>query len=179
VGEIVRGVGHLIRSGWTPQRTILFVSFDAEEYGLVGSTEWGEDFADWIATHAVAYLNVDAPLSGALWFAIGSPLLTPLIRANALRVPHPSDANRSLWDARDDSGPFEEGRIDADLAASLQHRAERTRKLEDATGILPLGGGSDFVVFQHHLGVPAMDGGFTQTLSDAVCAANQRRRKSR
>lgn len=73
--EVVRGLGHLLRKGWKPLRTILIASWDAEEvflfplkrirqfltnnqYGLIGSTEWGEDFPDWIDAHVVAYLNL-------------------------------------------------------------------------------------------------------------------------
>lgn len=56
--ETVRGFGALLRQGWKPLRTIVIASWDAEEYGLIGSTEWGEDFASWLKAHAVAYLNV-------------------------------------------------------------------------------------------------------------------------
>ena len=58
VHEVVRGLGALLRHGWTPLRTIVIASWDAEEYGLIGSTEWGEDFEDWINEHVVAYLNL-------------------------------------------------------------------------------------------------------------------------
>lgn len=73
--EAIRGFGTLLRSGWKPLRTILIASWDGEEvrnfflprpspnylvsqYGLVGSTEWGEDFTDWIREHVVAYINL-------------------------------------------------------------------------------------------------------------------------
>ena len=75
MNEVVRGLGALYEKGWRPHRTILIASWDGEEvcsfcfpprttdvehlqYGLVGSTEWGEDFADWIQEHVVAYLNL-------------------------------------------------------------------------------------------------------------------------
>ena len=75
LNEVVRGLGDLYEKGWRPLRTILIASWDGEEvrlmysplrltrtehlqYGLVGSTEWGEDFADWIREHVVAYLNL-------------------------------------------------------------------------------------------------------------------------
>ncbi|KAG9124463.1 hypothetical protein FRC07_011555 [Ceratobasidium sp. 392] len=48
VHEIAKGLGELLKQGWKPLRTIILASWDAEEYGLIGSTEWGEDFADWI-----------------------------------------------------------------------------------------------------------------------------------
>ena len=56
--EVIKGLGALLKRGWKPLRTILIASWDGEEYGLVGSTEWGEDFADWIQKHVVAYLNL-------------------------------------------------------------------------------------------------------------------------
>jgi N-acetylated-alpha-linked acidic dipeptidase len=46
--EAIRGIGKLVKSGWKPMRTIIFASWDAEEYGLIGSTEWAEDFGDWL-----------------------------------------------------------------------------------------------------------------------------------
>jgi hypothetical protein len=76
VHEVVRGFGKLLKKGWKPLRTILIASWDAEEvgtsallwlslvlltwiqYGLIGSTEWGEDFRDWIDEHVVAYVNL-------------------------------------------------------------------------------------------------------------------------
>jgi N-acetylated-alpha-linked acidic dipeptidase len=46
--EMVRGFGKLLSKGWKPLRTIVLASWDAEEYGLIGSTEWTEDFGDWL-----------------------------------------------------------------------------------------------------------------------------------
>ena len=60
VHEVIRGLGTLYKKGWKPLRTILLASWDAEEYGLIGSTEWGEDFSEWIKGHVVAYVNVGA-----------------------------------------------------------------------------------------------------------------------
>lgn len=59
VHEVVKGLGKLLKTGWKPLRTIVVVSWDAEEYGLIGSTEFGEDFSKWLQEHVVAYLNVD------------------------------------------------------------------------------------------------------------------------
>ena len=56
--ETIRGLSALMTHGWRPLRTIVIANWDAEEYGLIGSTEWGEDFADWIDEHVVAYLNL-------------------------------------------------------------------------------------------------------------------------
>ena len=48
-----------LKAGWRPRRTILLASWDAEEYGLVGSTEWAEDKAAELSKNAVAYVNLD------------------------------------------------------------------------------------------------------------------------
>ncbi|KAJ2990545.1 hypothetical protein NUW54_g8439 [Trametes sanguinea] len=47
--EVVRGFGTLLKKGWKPLRSIVFASWDAEEYGMIGSTEWTEDFPEWIS----------------------------------------------------------------------------------------------------------------------------------
>lgn len=50
--EMIRGLGALLRKGWKPMRTIILASWDAEEYGLIGSVEWTEDFGDWLSDHS-------------------------------------------------------------------------------------------------------------------------------
>jgi N-acetylated-alpha-linked acidic dipeptidase len=62
--EVGRGFGELLKKGWTPKRTIILCSWDAEEYGLIGSTEWAEENAAELLEKAVAYLNVDVAVSG-------------------------------------------------------------------------------------------------------------------
>lgn len=54
--EMVRGFGKLLSKGWKPLRTIVLASWDAEEYGLIGSTEWTEDFGDWLKVNSQFYL---------------------------------------------------------------------------------------------------------------------------
>ena len=73
--EIVRAFGVLLQNGWKPLRNVVIASWDAEEYGLIGSTEWAEDFPEWIQRNVVAYLNVDVSVSGSAWHASGSPSL--------------------------------------------------------------------------------------------------------
>lgn len=63
--ETVRAFGALLEKGWKPLRTILIAAWDAEEYGLIGSTEFGEDFAPWLKKNVVAYLNVDVSASAS------------------------------------------------------------------------------------------------------------------
>ncbi|PYX74582.1 MAG: glutamate carboxypeptidase, partial [Acidobacteria bacterium] len=61
--ETVHGIGELLKSGWKPTRTVIFGSWDGEEQGLIGSTEWGEQHADELAK-AAAYFNMDVAVSG-------------------------------------------------------------------------------------------------------------------
>ncbi|KAG6866447.1 hypothetical protein C0991_003965 [Blastosporella zonata] len=163
--EIIRGFGALLRNGWKPLRTVVFASWDAEEYGLVGSTEWGEDFAEWISKHAVAYLNTDTSSSGSRFNVGSSPSLANLIKQTALEIPHPTVQGKTLWDAREDEGPFQAASIDAEFLESY----EATKNAQASkTGIRPLGSGSDYTVFLQRLGVASSDEGFGATPSDAA-----------
>ena len=74
--ELVRGLGKLLSSGWRPMRTIVLASWDAEEYGLIGSVEWAEDFGEWFGGHVTAYLNLDSSVSGQNFQAQASPVRT-------------------------------------------------------------------------------------------------------
>ncbi|KIY69729.1 Zn-dependent exopeptidase [Cylindrobasidium torrendii FP15055 ss-10] len=169
--EIVKAFGELLRTGWKPLRTVVFASWDAEEQGLVGSVEYGEDFAEWIQEHLVAYLNVDVSSSGSSWNAGGSPSLAHLIKQTALDVPHPTNPGKSLWDARNDEGPFKpdsatEEQV-ADAAALEWYASQKAAKASRGTGVTPLGSGSDYTVFLQRLGVASTDQGFGGTPYDA------------
>jgi N-acetylated-alpha-linked acidic dipeptidase len=107
-------------------------------------------------------------VSGSRWNAGASPSLASLIHANALKVPHPTDKNRTLWDARSDSGPFKNGEFDVEFAATSQREEEYKRSQATENVITPLGSGSDFTVFLQRIGVASMDSGFGYTPSDAV-----------
>ncbi|KDQ17172.1 hypothetical protein BOTBODRAFT_29986 [Botryobasidium botryosum FD-172 SS1] len=166
--EIVRGFGELLKQGWQPMRTIVIASWDGEEYGLIGSTEWGEDFADWIKQNVVAYLNIDSATSGSRFNLVASPSLSRLLRTAAQEIPHPTDANRTLWDARTDVGPFTPP---ADPEPQPEPAPEPEPEAQDGEGDLPigpLGSGSDYTVFLQRLGIASTDQGFGGTTSDAV-----------
>ncbi|KAG5639289.1 hypothetical protein H0H81_004950, partial [Sphagnurus paluster] len=134
--------------------TVVFASWDAEEYGLVGSTEWGEDFPEWISKHAVAYLNVDVSVSGSRWQAGGSPSLAHLIKKSALDVPHPTVEGKTLWDARHDEGPFgiERSNMTIDIEFLNNYITVEKEHHASSTGVNPLGSGSDYTVFLQRLG---------------------------
>lgn len=131
---------------------MVFASWDAEEYGLIGSTEYGEDFAEWLAAHAVAYVNVDVSAGGARWGAGGSPSLAHLIKRTAQDIPYLSATGKTLWDARDAVGPLAAGEH-ADPEFMFVYDAAETRRRAAKAIIPPLGSGSDFTVFLERLGV--------------------------
>ncbi|KAJ3508658.1 hypothetical protein NLJ89_g5631 [Agrocybe chaxingu] len=170
--EIIRVFGALLKKGWKPLRTIVIASWDAEEYGLVGSTEWGEDFAPWISEHVVAYLNVDVSVAGSRWDVGASPSLAHIIQQTALDVPHPTVAGKTLWDALDDEGPLKglqaanTSSVDPEF---MEMYANEIAELKASnTRVRPLGSGSDYTVFLQRLGVASTDQGFGFTPSDPV-----------
>ncbi|KAG9124461.1 hypothetical protein FRC07_011553 [Ceratobasidium sp. 392] len=152
INEVVRGLGVLLKKGWRPLRTIMFASWDAEEYGLIGSTEWGEDFPDFIQKHVVAYMNVDSSAVGERYWLRGSPTVANLLRKAAEELPHPTDEGRTLWDARNDRGR---------LFPKLNHSNVQTtsQNIADHFGseVGMLGSGSDYTVFLQRLGIASMD----------------------
>ena len=97
VHEIVRAYGQMARKGWKPLRTIVIASWDAEEYGLVGSTEMAEDYAGWIQKNVVAYLNVDVAAAGSGYYARASPTLADLfVEVSDIAAPPEHPTNETL-----------------------------------------------------------------------------------
>ena len=131
LNEVVRGFGEALKQGWKPLRTIVFASWDGEEYGLIGSTEWVEEYIPWLSKSAVAYLNLDVGTRGPNFQAAASPLLNKaLYQATSLvQSPNqtvPGQTVRDLWDGH----------------------------------ISTMGSGSDFTAFQDFAGIPSVDMGF-------------------
>jgi N-acetylated-alpha-linked acidic dipeptidase len=124
------------------------IAFSLSQYGLIGSTEWGEDFADWIQKYVVAYVNLDTAVSGSTFGAAGSPLLAHFIRKTAEDLPHPTDPRRTLWDATTDRGELFGEYDDINSVGT-----EVETQAADSVGIRPLGSGSDYTVFLQRLGV--------------------------
>ena len=86
--ESVHGIGALLKQGWRPKRTIVFCSWDAEEEGLIGSTEWVEQHAKALE-RAVAYFNMDVAVSGPDFSAAAVPSLKEFVRELTRSVPSP------------------------------------------------------------------------------------------
>ncbi|MGH9750224.1 MAG: M28 family metallopeptidase, partial [Candidatus Polarisedimenticolia bacterium] len=148
--ELARVAGEMARRGLRPRRTLVFGSWDAEEWTLTGSTEWGEDRRQELERHGVACLNIDTAVSGPAFKASSVPTLRRFI-AEALRdVPDPASGKDLL------SVTAAAGR-DEGLTALYTGRVG-----DDVPGmaILPLGSGSDYTVFFNHLGIPSLDAEF-------------------
>ena len=86
--ETVHGIGELLKSGWKPKRTLIFASWDGEEEGLIGSTEWAEQYEAEIA-NAAAYFNMDAAVSGQKFGGSSVPSLKQFLRDVTKAVPAP------------------------------------------------------------------------------------------
>ncbi|KGO71975.1 Peptidase M28 [Penicillium italicum] len=129
--EVVRAFGELLTYGWRPLRTIEFVSWDAEEYNLIGSTEHVEKEVDDLRANAFAYLNVDVGVAGPDFRVSASPVFERSVLQVLGRISDPY-ANATLKDLWDKKG----------------------------SKITPLGAGSDYVAFQDIAGTSSIDFGF-------------------
>jgi N-acetylated-alpha-linked acidic dipeptidase len=152
--ELARALGGLAREGHRPRRTIVFASWDAEEWHLTGSTEWGEQFADELRRNGIAYLNVDHSTSGSN-FNVGTVAsMNRLVVETARDVTDPASGGsllaawgKSLADARDV------------VIGGGATRTADTRQAIDYPGNA-LGSGSDYTVFLNFLGLPVVEMSF-------------------
>jgi N-acetylated-alpha-linked acidic dipeptidase len=143
--EVGRGLGQLLKSGWRPRRSIVLCSWDAEEYGLIGSTEWAEEFADELQQKAVAYLNLDAAVSGQNFGASSVPSLWKFIRAVTKDVKDPKTGKTVYQQWQDRTNEL---------------RTEEQRHTAGEARIEALGSGSDYTPFLQHLGIASTDMSF-------------------
>jgi N-acetylated-alpha-linked acidic dipeptidase len=141
--EEARGVAELVKGGWKPKRTLVFALWDAEEPGLIGSTEWAETHAPELSQHAAVYINSDSNSRGFLGIA-GSNSLEAL--ANEV--------------ARDVTDP--EKKISVSDRALAGEKLSGGRNAGDGKSIRlgPLGSGSDYTPFYQHLGIASYNLGF-------------------
>jgi N-acetylated-alpha-linked acidic dipeptidase len=156
--EAVHGVGELLKSGWKPRRTLVFASWDAEEEGLIGSTEWGEEHADELA-QAAAYFNVDVAVSGPKFGASSVPSLKQFLREVTKSVQSPQGGTvYEVWRRANQAGATEI--FNPQETASSTFRPPAAQARPDVP-VGDLGSGSDYTVFLQHLGVPSTDVGST------------------
>ena len=133
--EVARCMGELAKSGLRPKRTIVFAAWDAEEFGILGSTEWVEELKATLQQNAVAYLNVDIAATGGNLYVSAVPSLRQLVR----------DVTQNV--------------IDPGTLKSV-HESWKTRQGKEIPQVGNLGSGSDHSPFIGHVGIPSLSMGF-------------------
>ena len=140
-----KAVGELAQAGNAPARTLIYAAWDAEEPGLIGSTEWVEHHAAELSEHAVAYLNTDGNSRGFINIG-GSHTLEKLMGGVTADVIDPQtgvsvDARRRAMLTIEGSN------------ARIKNEAKNRAQLR----ISPLGSGSDYTPFLQHLGIASIN----------------------
>jgi N-acetylated-alpha-linked acidic dipeptidase len=139
-----KAVAALAESGEPPRRTIIYAAWDAEEPGLIGSTEWAEDHADELRKHAVAYLNTDSSSRGFIYVG-GSHVLERFF-------------NQIIEEVKD---PRLDMSLKQRLQAGMKVRAKTDQEKKDAERadirLDPMGSGTDYTPFVQHLGIASAD----------------------
>ncbi|XP_077987706.1 N-acetylated-alpha-linked acidic dipeptidase 2-like [Glandiceps talaboti] len=137
--ETVRVFSEMVKQGWRPRRTLVFCTWGAEEFGLIGSNEWVEENMKNLISRAVAYINVDAPMWGTYRLHVSA---TPNMRevvydaAKTIPDPSPSGNRKSMYDTW----------------------VERGQTYDDGLPrVFDLGSGSDYASFLHRMGLSAID----------------------
>ncbi|XP_006160400.1 N-acetylated-alpha-linked acidic dipeptidase 2 [Tupaia chinensis] len=134
--EIAQSFGKLMSRGWRPRRTIIFASWDAEEFGLLGSTEWAEDNVKILQERSIAYINSDSSLEGNYTLRVDcTPLLYQLVYKLTKEISSPDDGfeSKSLYESWLQKDPSPENK--------------------DFPRINKLGSGSDFEAYFQRLGI--------------------------
>lgn len=139
--EIARGLTELRATGWQPARSIVFAFWDAEEFGLIGSTEYAEDREEELQEKAVLYLNSDMYSRGRL-VAGGSPSLRDFVIELARDLPHEDGTLYDYWQE-----------TEWERASTATREAGRESFEVELNA---LGSGADFVAFQDYVGLPTL-----------------------
>ena len=146
--EAVHGLGVLLQHGWKPRRTIVVASWDAEEEGLIGSTEWVEqnETAQQPGEphHTIAYFNMDVAVSGPIFTAAATPSLRQFLQEIAKEVISPAGGT-----------VYQQWRKSEDHNRRISEGSITTGPGYPRFG--ELGSGSDYTPFLQHAGVPATD----------------------
>jgi N-acetylated-alpha-linked acidic dipeptidase len=145
--ELTRALGKLAKQGIRPRRTLVVCSWDGEEVGLTGSTEWGEQFADELRKKAVAYINVDEATSGPDFHGEAVASLAPMLVEATHSLKDPS--GKTLYGAWKESSTRE------------RREAKQTEEVTDSNlADTRIGSGSDHTVFLNFVGMPVLGLGF-------------------
>jgi len=152
-----KAIGALLKSGWRPRRTLVYASWDGEEPGLLGSTEWAEAHAAELQHKAVLYLNSDTNARGFL-AAAGSHSLQHLVNdvAGGVKDPETGASSQARLRARMLVDGYERDPADEKEVADEKLRNARLAAAGGDLPIAALGSGSDYTPFLQHLGVTAL-----------------------
>ncbi|XP_071104998.1 N-acetylated-alpha-linked acidic dipeptidase 2-like [Haliotis cracherodii] len=139
--EMSRVYAQEVTNGWKPRRSIIFCSWDAEEFGVVGSYEWVEENVKWLQNQAVAYINIDLITIGNYTIAVSAtPTLKQAIYRAARKVPDAHQEGRTLFDVWRERNPD---------------------PLDKAYPLVKLpGAGSDFLPFEQDVAIPTTDASY-------------------
>jgi N-acetylated-alpha-linked acidic dipeptidase len=146
--EAVHGIGELLKSGWKPKRTMVFGSWDGEEEGLMGSTEWVEQNEAELR-RSPAYFNMDVAVSGQKFGASAVPSLKQFVRDVTKAVPSPKGGTvYQNWEKAAHAPP-------APSDTPLENHRPPAAQAKTDVPVGDLGSGSDYTAFLQHLGVPS------------------------
>jgi len=164
--EMCRALGSAAKNGWKPRRTLMYASWDAEEYGLVGSTEWAEEHAKELDDKAVLLLNVDSAVSGPDLDLDGVPSLRDFMleAAGGITDVRSGKSLREVWTDKRRASWASSAPIDLDDQVWNGPASSSAVTTRPGPKFFPqlntLGSGSDYTVFLDHLGVASLDVGF-------------------
>ncbi|XP_030773433.1 N-acetylated-alpha-linked acidic dipeptidase 2 isoform X2 [Rhinopithecus roxellana] len=153
--EIARSFGKLMSKGWRPRRTIIFASWDAEEFGLLGSTEWAEENVKILQERSIAYINSDSSIEGNYTLRVDcTPLLYQLVYKLTKEIPSPDDGfeSKSLYESWLEKDPSPENK--------------------NLPRINKLGSGSDFEAYFQRLGIASGRARYTKNKDYAEALKN-------
>lgn len=165
--ETVRGLGALLKTGWRPKRTIVFGSWDGEEQGLLGSTEFAEHYAKELG-NAAAYFNMDVAVAGPNFGASAVPSLKQFVRDVTKAVSSPKGG--TVYDAWVSTSENKSECLSPSCSTRVAPAPTPENPQAAAQSVPPvavkedvavgnLGSGSDYTAFLQHLGIPATDVG--------------------
>ena len=150
--ELTRALGDLKKQGIRPRRTLVICSWDGEEIGLTGSTEWGEQFAEELRSKAVAYINVDEATSGPAFHGQAVASLAPMLEETTRSLQDPS--GKSLYEAWREV--VEREKKEGAQSSQFSSSGVVNETLADTR----IGSGSDHTVFLNFIGIPVLGLGF-------------------
>jgi N-acetylated-alpha-linked acidic dipeptidase len=153
--EASRALGALVKQGWKPRRTIVFGFWDGEEYGLLGSTEWVEGHRAELQRKAVAYVNLDAVVSGTNFGGGATPSLAEVVRDATREVKDP-DTGKSVFEAWKE----QQAKAKESSRTAVTPEIAPVTQPDGGPTLGPLGSGSDYTPFFQHAGIPSVDMGF-------------------